>query len=347
MSYFKGFLNPGTYQFYSSNEFKLNTDAFSFCTVSFKNNEIAMEFAKKFDGKPIKSSNGISTNISIEIATNEKNAFKKIASTKDTSLCTQKLKESKVFKDYFSEEDKQAFVPDFSKMLEEIEEQETRRIFGDLRETPLTREVGVIYLTKEERGGIRIPKEKKDREKRFRERKEKKQIKKLLKGVKKEKSKSNDLDDSPMIIINSKYKSNSSSSQYSPGIKVESKSGNKLPGIILAKRSTDGSVNVLSKGTEIKTKKSDEKSKEFGDKKDKSKKVKKEKPVEKKKKSREDEVDSSNIIFALKKKENETLEKPKNEVCKVDNDNDSGKQKRRGYVPGMVAKRIFENNSNS
>uniref|UniRef100_A0A0K0DU08 RRM domain-containing protein n=1 Tax=Strongyloides stercoralis TaxID=6248 RepID=A0A0K0DU08_STRER len=351
-TYFKGFLNPGTYQFYPSADFKLSTDAFSFCTVSFKNNEMAMEFAKKFDGKVIKSGNGTATNISIEIATNEKNAFKKMVPTKDTSSITSKLKESKVFKDYFNEEDKRVFVPDFSKMLEEIEEQETRRIFGDLRETPLTKEVGVIYLTKEERGGIRFPKDKKEREKRFRERKEKKQAKKSLKIVKREKLKSSDLEESPMIIVNSQYKSgNTSSSQYSPSIKIESKSGNKLPGIILAKRNTDSIENILSKSSETRNKKGNEKSKEFLEKKDKNIKNKKDKPIDKKKKvkdgSREEEVESPNITFTLKKKENDSQERQKSDTPKVDTDNDSGKQKRRGYVPGMVAKKIFENTSTS
>uniref|UniRef100_A0A0K0EUH9 Smg4_UPF3 domain-containing protein n=1 Tax=Strongyloides venezuelensis TaxID=75913 RepID=A0A0K0EUH9_STRVS len=349
VTHFKGYLNPGTYQFYSSDEFKLSTDAFSYCSASFKNNEIAMEFAKKFDGKPIKSSKGVSTNISIEIATNEKNAFKKIPPTKDTpSVLTQKLKESKVYVDYFNEEDKQTFVPDFTKMLQEIEEQETRRIFGDLRETPLTKEVGVIYLTKEERGGMKIPKDKKERERRIQERKEKKQEKKLLRSSKKDKVKPSDLGGSPLVIINSQYRSSEGSSINSPGIRVESKLGNRSPGIILAKRNTDNGINITSKTVDIRDKKTNDKNRETGEKRDKNKKNRKDKVLEKKKRpkgnGKDDEDDYSTITFASKKKENDVQEKQKSDSCGTEDDNNSGKPKRHGYVPGMVAKRIFENN---
>uniref|UniRef100_A0A0N4ZTM2 Smg4_UPF3 domain-containing protein n=1 Tax=Parastrongyloides trichosuri TaxID=131310 RepID=A0A0N4ZTM2_PARTI len=344
LTYFKNFINSNSFQFYSSDDFNLSTYAFSFATTSFKNNEVAIEFAKRFDGKQIKTLDGTTTNISIEVAGNEKNIFKKVPPLRENPIpSTLKLKESKIFKEFFSDETKLLNPPNFAKMLEEIEDNETKRIFGDLRETPLTKEVGVIYLTKEERGGMRIPKDKKDREKRHQERKERRQERKITKVPKKgnDGNKKNDEDNGVITIVNSNFKQQDHYNFSQSTVKNDNKSGLRSPGIILMKRGNDLVTNILQKCNDHSNERNIEKNDKL------RKNIKKEKQSDKKKRTKKlvvkDNERNDNIEILLSKNENGNQEKKTSNDIKIENDtNDQIKPKRRGYVPGTIAKKFFE-----
>uniref|UniRef100_A0AC35U1B4 Smg4_UPF3 domain-containing protein n=1 Tax=Rhabditophanes sp. KR3021 TaxID=114890 RepID=A0AC35U1B4_9BILA len=155
-------LNSLYFQFYSGLDLDFCVAGHSAAIVILKSMDAAIEFAHANEGKVFKTSGGETSQATFELAPNEK-CQKTGGFVKPKAELGLKMRQNAFYLEYFDQEKKSKGAPDFGKMLETIEANELRKAFGDIRETPLTREVGTIYLTKSERCGIRVPREIKER----------------------------------------------------------------------------------------------------------------------------------------------------------------------------------------